>query len=155
MVRGHNEGGLGLDLVVLVVFSSLSDFMILFYDAQFVPPPHPPQEALGSTALVPLSDHCVDQRAQSLVLQGMGSTWSLQDCTKRFCMGTFCPDSRESTYLLLSARFRCLLISRSTSLRKLSLFSSNCWHCSKTCSMLSMYCGVHLFSSSRTFSYFS
>lgn len=62
---------------------------------------------------------------------------------------THCP------YLLLSARFRCLLMSRSISLRKLSLFSSNCWHCSKTCSMLSMYCGVHLFSSSSTFSYFS
>lgn len=113
-----------------------------------------PQEALGNTALVPLSDHHVDQSPPPGTA-GDGKHLVLQGSIGRPHMGAFCPDSRESTYLLLSAKFRCLLISRSTSLRKLSLFSSNCWHCSKTCSMLSMYCGVHLFSSSRTFSYFS
>lgn len=54
-----------------------------------------------------------------------------------------------------SVRLRWRLTSNSTSLRKLSLFSSNCWHWSNTCSMFSMYSGVHLLSSSRAFSYFS
>lgn len=57
--------------------------------------------------------------------------------------------------LWFSARLRWHLTSSSTSLRKLSLFSSNCWHWSNTCSMFSMYWGVHLLSSSRAFSYFS
>jgi len=129
-------------------------------------------EVLGGTrlwhsppaTLVPLGDLRVGQKPLSLVSQGRGwpgSTWSLQGLvcllgsTRRPCVGTFCLAHEGGTYLLLSARFKCLLMSSSTSLRKLSLFSSNCWHCSKTCSMLSMYCGVHLFSSSSTFSYFS
>lgn len=52
-------------------------------------------------------------------------------------------------------RLRWRLTSRSTSLRKASLFSSNCWHCSNTNSMFSTYCGVQFLSSSRAFTYFS
>lgn len=75
-------------------------------------------------------------------------------CTRSPCYPAGFPQ-KMMIYLLFSARFRCRLISNNTSFRKLSLFSSYCWHCSKTCSILSMYCGVHLLSSSTTFSYFS
>ena len=46
-------------------------------------------------------------------------------------------------------------MSSRASFRKVSLLTSCCWHWSNTVSMLSMYCGVHLDSSSRDFSYFS
>lgn len=54
-----------------------------------------------------------------------------------------------------SVRLRCRLMSRRTSLRKVSRLTSCCWHWSNTCSMHSMYCGVHFDNSSRDFSYFS
>lgn len=59
------------------------------------------------------------------------------------------------TDLWFSVRLRWRLMSSKASLRKVSLLTSCCWHWSNTCSMLSMYWGVHLFSSSRDFSYFS
>lgn len=58
-------------------------------------------------------------------------------------------------HLWFSVRLRWRLMSSKASLRKVSLLTSCCWHWSNTCSMHSMYCGVHLFSSSRDFSYFS
>lgn len=57
--------------------------------------------------------------------------------------------------LWFSVRLRWRLMSSKASFRKVSLLTSCCWHWSNTCSMHSMYCGVHLFSSSRDFSYFS
>lgn len=65
------------------------------------------------------------------------------------------PAHTSLTNLWFSVRLRWHLTSSSTSLRKLNLFSSNCWHWLNICSMFSMYWGVHLFSSSRAFSYFS
>lgn len=64
-------------------------------------------------------------------------------------------DSFSLTDLWFSVRLRWRLMSSKASLRKVSLLTSCCWHWSNTCSMHSMYCGVHLFSSSRDFSYFS
>lgn len=59
------------------------------------------------------------------------------------------------TYLDTFDRSRCFWTSSRTSRKKRRRFSSNCWHCSNTCSMFSMYWGVPCSSSFRAFSYFS
>lgn len=61
----------------------------------------------------------------------------------------------KDTHLAMFDRSRCFCTSSRTSRKKRRRFSSNCWHCSNTCSMLSMYCGVLWPSSFRDFSYFS
>ena len=61
----------------------------------------------------------------------------------------------KGTHLAMFDRSRCFCTSSRTSRKKRRRFSSNCWHCSNTCSMLSMYCGVPWPSSFRDFSYFS
>lgn len=89
--------------------------------------------------------------AKSQRIYGTGRTW---------CWGKKHQSINGSSSFILadlwfSVRLRWRLMSSKASLRKVSLLTSCCWHWSNTCSMLSMYCGVHLFSSSRDFSYFS
>lgn len=67
---------------------------------------------------------------------------------------TLCSPAK-GTHLAMFDRSRCFCTSSRTSRKKRRRFSSNCWHCSNTCSMLSMYCGVPWPSSFRDFSYFS
>lgn len=85
--------------------------------------------------------------------------WHLTICMGRFkCTSHICKckvsieERSKSSHLWSLERSRCCLTLSSRSLKKASLLSSNCCHCSNTCSMFSMYWGVTLSSSSRDFS---
>lgn len=77
---------------------------------------------------------------------------ALLNCHKDLCVkGIYLKWTEPCLWLV--ERSRCCLTSSRISLKKRMRLSSNCCHCSNTCSMFSMYWGVSLSSSSRDFSY--